>query len=73
MFEARKINIIFVLNKDICRSCVFLYLGTIWALGLGIIWALFGHYLGTRLGTRLDTRLGTRLDSKPICSIWNSI
>ena len=29
---------------------MFLYLGSIWALGLGSIWALFGLYLGSRLG-----------------------
>ena len=29
---------------------MFLYLGSIWALGLGSIWALFGLYLGSTLG-----------------------
>ena len=31
-------------------NCAFLYLGSIWALGLGSIWALFGLYLGSTLG-----------------------
>ena len=39
---------------------MFLYLGTIWALGLGIIWALFGHYLGTRLGSVVEASAGLR-------------
>ena len=40
----------FFSKKQVYPNCVFLYLGSIWAVGLGSIWALFGLYLGFTLG-----------------------
>ena len=49
VFVAREKNIFFQISK-FTQTVFFLYLGSIWAVGLGSIWALFGLYLGFTLG-----------------------